>query len=100
VLRLDESGHRTVDRIQVERGPSAIVATRDGVWVANTGSGTLSEISPSSGTVVASVRVGEALSRRPPAPERSGSPTPTTEPFAASIRVAPRSPPRSSSASR
>ena len=60
VLKLDASGRRTIDRIQVERDPTAIVATRDGVWVANTGSGTVSEISPSSGTVVATVRVGDA----------------------------------------
>ena len=57
LLRVD-SAHRVVDRIPVGRGPAGVTVAGGEVWVANQFDGTVSEINPAAGTVVATVRVG------------------------------------------
>jgi ABC-type transport system substrate-binding protein/DNA-binding SARP family transcriptional activator/DNA-binding beta-propeller fold protein YncE len=57
LLRVD-SAHRITDRIPVGRGPAGVAVGDGEVWVANELDGTVSEVNPRAGTVVATIQVG------------------------------------------
>ena len=57
LLRVD-SAQQVRDRIPVGRGPAGVAAGDGEIWVANEFDGTVSEINPGAGTVVATIRVG------------------------------------------
>jgi YVTN family beta-propeller protein len=57
LLRVN-SAHQVVDRIPVGRGPSGVTVAGGEVWVANEFDGTVSEVNPAAGTVVATITVG------------------------------------------
>lgn len=57
LLRVD-SARRVTDRIPVGRGPAGVAAGDAQVWVANELDGTVSEVNPRAGTVVATIQVG------------------------------------------
>jgi YVTN family beta-propeller protein len=57
LLRVDPAG-RVVDRIPVGRGPAGVADENGQVWVANQLDGTISEVNPAAGTVVATIDVG------------------------------------------
>ena len=57
LLRIN-SAHQVVDRIPVGRGPAGVTVAGGEVWVANEFDGTVSEVSPATGTVVATIPVG------------------------------------------
>jgi YVTN family beta-propeller protein len=53
-----DSARRVADKIPVGRGPAGVTVAGGEVWVANQFDGTVPEINPAAGTVVATVRVG------------------------------------------
>jgi peptide/nickel transport system substrate-binding protein len=57
LLRVD-SAQQIRDRIPVGRGPAGVAAGDGELWVANELDGTISEVNPGAGTVVATIRVG------------------------------------------
>jgi YVTN family beta-propeller protein len=57
LLQVD-SARQVADKIPVGRGPAGVTVAGGEVWVANQFDGTVSEINPAAGTVVATVRVG------------------------------------------
>ena len=57
LLRIN-SAHQVIDRIPVGRGPAGVTVAGGEVWVANEFDGTVSEVSPATGTVVATIPVG------------------------------------------
>jgi ABC-type transport system substrate-binding protein/DNA-binding SARP family transcriptional activator/streptogramin lyase len=57
LLRVD-SADQVVDRIRVGRGPAGVTAGDGQVWVANQLDGTVSEVNPAAGVVVATIGVG------------------------------------------
>jgi peptide/nickel transport system substrate-binding protein len=57
LLRVDPAG-QVVDRIPVGHGPGSVAVGDGQVWVANQLDGTVSEVNPAAGTVVATVGVG------------------------------------------
>ena len=57
LLRVD-TAHRVVDRIPVGRGPAGVTVADGEVWVANEFDGTVSEVNPAAGSVVATIQVG------------------------------------------
>ena len=57
LLRVDLA-QQVRDRIPVGRGPAGVAAGDGEIWVANELDGTISEINPGAGTVVATIRVG------------------------------------------
>jgi YVTN family beta-propeller protein len=57
LLRVD-TAHRVVDRIPVGRGPAGVTVAGGEVWVANESDGTVSEVNPAAGSVVATIQVG------------------------------------------
>jgi len=57
LLRVD-SAEQVVDRIPVGRGPAGVAVESGQVWVANQLDGTISEVNPAAGTVVATIGVG------------------------------------------
>ena len=57
LLRVD-SARRVTDRIPVGRGAAGVAVGDGEVWVANELDGTVSEVNPRAGTVVATVQVG------------------------------------------
>ena len=57
LLRVD-SADQVVDRIPVGHGPAGVAVGDGQVWVANQLDGTISEVSPAAGTVVATIGVG------------------------------------------
>ena len=57
LLRVD-SAQQVRDRIPVGRGPAGVAAGDGELWVANELDGTISEVNPGAGTVVATIRVG------------------------------------------
>ncbi len=57
LLRVD-SARRVTDRIPVGRGPAGVAVGDDEIWVANELDGTVSEVNPRAGTVVATIQVG------------------------------------------
>ena len=57
LLRIDPSG-QVADRIPVGRGAAGVVTGAGEIWVANEFDNTVSEVNPSTGTVVATIGVG------------------------------------------
>ncbi len=57
LLRVD-SAQQVIDRIPVGRGAAGVTAGDGEIWVANELDGTVSEVNPGAGTVVATIRVG------------------------------------------
>jgi YVTN family beta-propeller protein len=57
LLRVD-SAQQIVDRIPVGHGAAGVTAGDGEIWVANTLDGTVSEVNPGAGMVVATIRVG------------------------------------------
>jgi len=57
LLRVDPAG-QVVDRIPVGRGPAGVAAGFGEVWVANQLDGSVSEVNPAAGVVVATIGVG------------------------------------------
>ena len=57
LLRVNRAG-QVVDRIRVGRGPAGVAAGDGQVWVANQLDGTMSEVNPAAGVVVATIGVG------------------------------------------
>ena len=57
LLRVDPAG-QVVDRIPVGRGPGGVAAGGGQVWVANQLDGTVSEVNPAAGVMVATIGVG------------------------------------------
>jgi YVTN family beta-propeller protein len=60
VVRLDETGSRSLQRIDVGEDPSAIATGFGSVWVANGGDRTVSRIDPTVNEVVDEITVGTA----------------------------------------
>ena len=52
------SAHQIIDRIPVGRGPAGVTAGDGEIWVADNLDGSVSEVNPGAGTVVATIRVG------------------------------------------
>jgi YVTN family beta-propeller protein len=57
LLRVD-SAQQVIDRIPVGRGPAGVAAGDGEIWVANELDGTVSEVNPGAGIVVATISVG------------------------------------------
>ena len=57
LLRVDPA-RRVTDRIPVGRGPAGVTVGDGEIWVANELDGTVSEVNPRAGTVVATIQVG------------------------------------------
>jgi YVTN family beta-propeller protein len=57
LLRADPA-HQVIDRIPVGRGPAGVAAGDGEIWVANELDGTVSEVNPGAGMVVATIPVG------------------------------------------
>jgi YVTN family beta-propeller protein len=57
LLRVD-SAYQVIDRIPVGRGPAGVTVAAGEVWVANEFDGTVSEVNPPAGRVVATIQVG------------------------------------------
>ena len=57
LLRVDSS-HQVVDRIPVGHGPAGVTVAGGEVWVADEFDGTVSEVNPAAGRVVATIQVG------------------------------------------
>jgi YVTN family beta-propeller protein len=57
LLRVDQAG-QVADRIPVGRGPGGVAVGAGEVWVANQLDGTVSEVNPAAGIVVATIGVG------------------------------------------
>lgn len=74
LLRVD-SANQVIDRIPVGRGPAGVTVAGGEVWVANEFDGTVSEINPVAGSVVATIQVGNGPDAWRPATGRSGSAT-------------------------
>ena len=54
-LRVD-SAEKAIDRVRVGRGAAGVVARDGGIWVADKLDGTVSEVDPDAGKVVATIR--------------------------------------------